>query len=98
MALDPAKLIPVAKRLPPELSLDKEARTRTAIGRAYYALFLATRKAICERLQIDIDNGIDHGVLTNKLFAASSETNNEQLSALAKTLIDLYTARQKADY
>lgn len=98
MSFDPALLVPVAKLLPATALLDKEARTRSAIGRAYYSLFLATRAAIAKAVGKDIDTDIDHGDLTNKLFAASSETNNEDLSATAKTLSDLYMARKQADY
>jgi uncharacterized protein (UPF0332 family) len=98
VSFDPALFVPVAKALPSVSTLDKEARTRSSIGRAYYSLFLATRAAVATAVGKDIDSEIDHGDLTNKLFAAFSQTNNEDLFATAQTLADLYAARKQADY
>jgi hypothetical protein len=98
VSFDPSLLLPIARALPVDLTLDKEARTRSSIGRSYYSAFLATRKAICVALGTHVDNDIGHGELTNQLYSASSASGNSDLSATAKVLQDLYDARKAADY
>ncbi len=71
------------------------ARTRTALGRAYYALMLAVRVAIRKAENKSADVGIaDHGHLWRTL----ENSGVPQLMSLGRTLKDLYEARQKADY
>ena len=97
MSFDPKLFAKVGHSIRQQGNLDKEARIRTAIGRAYYALFLSIRteirtlegKAIHGR-----DDRIDHGALKNLLYLA----NNSDLNNLARTLDELYEARRQADY
>lgn len=97
MHFDPALFAKVGRSITRQGSLDKEARIRTAIGRAYYALFLAIRTAIRNR-EGKATHGrgdrIDHGKLTNFLYAA----NDPELKGLAGILNDLYEVRRQADY
>ena len=79
MSFDPATLIPVAKHLPSEMTLDKEARVRSALGRAYYSLFLATRAAICTAIGKQIDDGVEHGDLTDRMFEAAAASGDDKL-------------------
>ena len=97
MSFDPALFAQVGRSITRQGSLDKEARTRTAIGRAYYALFLEIRTAIRTRegrATHGRDGRIDHGALKNSLASAS----NPELKKLAKHLGELYEARRQADY
>ena len=97
MRFDPALFAKVGRSITRQGSLDKEARIRTAIGRAYYALFLAIRTAIRNREGREIHgrgDRIDHGKLKNFLYAA----NDPKLKSLAGVLNDLYEARRQADY
>ena len=97
MSFDPALFASVGRSLTRQGRLDKEARTRTAIGRAYYALFLAIRTAIRTQEGRAIhgrNDRIDHGKLRDVLASA----NDPDLNSLAKTLSDLYEARRQADY
>ena len=97
MNFDPALFAKVGRSITRKGDIDKEARTRTAIGRAYYALFLSIRTAIRTkegRATHGREDRIDHGLLQNSLSSA----NNPELNNLAKTLSDLYEARRQADY
>lgn len=97
MTFDPALFAQVGKSLTEQGRLDKEARTRTAIGRAYYALYLAIRKVIREAEGKAIHGRQDrvrHGALLSTLASAS----NHDLVVLAETLAELYEARRQADY
>jgi hypothetical protein len=97
MAFDPNLLPPVATSLCSNLSLDKEARTRSAVGRAYYALFLGIRAEVCRQHGKNVDSGVQHGTLKDDLYAAGANGRPE-LTALAKLLSDVYDARRQADY
>ena len=97
MLFDPALFAQVGRSITRQGSLDKEARIRTAVGRAYYALFLAIRTEI--RVQEGSaphgrDDRIDHGKLKDSLASA----NNPDLNRLAEILSRVYEARQQADY
>ena len=97
MRFDPALFAQVGRSIIRHGSLDKEARIRTAVGRAYYALFLAIRTEI--RVQKGRpphgrDDRIDHGNLKNSLASA----NNSDLNRLAEILSRVYEARRQADY
>ncbi len=71
------------------------ARTRTSLGRAYYALMLAVRAAIRTAEHKSIDLSIeDHGHLWRTL----EDSGAPQLMSIGKLLKELYEARQKADY
>lgn len=97
MCFEPALFAKIGRSVVEQGDLDKEARTRTAIGRAYYALFLAIRKAIREEEGRAIHgrrDRVNHGVLQSTLASAS----NYDLVALAETLTELYEARRQADY
>ena len=97
MSFDPALFTKIGRSLTEQGNLDKEARTRTAIGRAYYALFLAIRKAIREAEGKAIHgrgDRVNHGFLQSTLASAS----NIDLVVLAETLSELYEARRQADY
>ena len=97
MSFDPALFAKVGRSITGQGSLDKEARTRTAVGRAYYALFLAIRTAIRTREGKEThgrDDRIDHGKLKNYLASA----NNPDLNGLAEILSQVYEARRQADY
>ena len=97
MLFDPALFAQVGRSIIRPSSLDKEARVRTAVGRAYYALFLAIRTEI--RVQEGRpphgrDDRIDHGNLKNSLASA----NNPDLNRLSEILSRAYEARRQADY
>ena len=97
MRFDPALFAQVGRSIIRPSSLDKEARIRTAVGRAYYALFLAIRTEI--RVQEGSashgrDDRIDHGKLKDSLASA----NNSDLNRLAEILSQVYEARRQADY
>ena len=97
MSFDPALFAKVGRSITRQRNIDKEARTRTAIGRAYYALFLAIRTAIWTQEGREThgrENRIEHGVLKNSLDSAASD----DLNILAKLLGELYDARRQADY
>lgn len=92
---DPVQFAEIAIRIAEEKNYDPESRSRTALGRAYYALFLATRAAIRRAQGRDIDEKIrKHGDLTNVLF----DSGDDELIALGTTLQDLYEYRRRADY
>lgn len=97
MSFDPALFAEVGLSITRQGSIDKEARTRTAIGRAYYSLFLAIRTAIRTQEGKEIhgrEDRIEHGALNNYLASADSP----DLNKLAKILGELYEARRQADY
>jgi hypothetical protein len=94
MSFDPVQFVILARATVDNLALDAEARSRGAIGRAYYALFLAVRVAIFQSKGAPIDGRLSHGRLTDVLF----DSGNEDFLALAQTLQSLYDARQHADY
>jgi hypothetical protein len=71
-----------------------ECRLRTAVGRAYYALYLSTRSAIARRHGIP-ERRITHGLLYTCLQYARMSGG---LRLLGHELQRLYTLRQKADY
>lgn len=98
MSFDPSHLIGVAKHLPGFGGIDKEARTRSSVGRSYYAAFLAVRAAICAATGKHIDDNVSHGDLKDALYAAGSDTGRSDLTATAKILDELYEARRHADY
>ena len=92
---DPAQFARLAADIPSDMRYDKEARTRTALGRAYYGLFLAVRSAIRRQQSKHVDDPIhEHGGLQTALYNADTP----DLTALAMTLGDLYDARMHADY
>lgn len=97
MSFDPKLFAKVGHSITKQGKLDKEARIRTAIGRAYYALFLSIRTEI-RTLEGKAIHGrgdqIDHGALKNFLYLAK----NTDLNNLARTLDELYEARRQADY
>ncbi len=97
MSFDPALFAKVGLSITRRGDIDKEARTRTAIGRAYYALFLAIRTAIRKQESREThgrEDRIDHGALKNSLASAA----NPDLNNLAKLFSELYEARRQADY
>ena len=97
MNFDPALFAQLGKSLTDQGNLDKEARTRTAIGRAYYALYLAIRKVIREaenKATHGRNDRVSHGYLQDTLATAS----DPNLVVLAETLHELYEARRQADY
>lgn len=92
---DPAAFAELGVRIAETEDFDPESRSRTALGRAYYALFLATRVALRNAQGRDIDVRIrNHGRLTDHLFSS----HDDGLIALGKVLQELYDHRQKADY
>lgn len=97
MSFDPALFAEAGQSIAKQGSIDKEARTRIAIGRAYYALFLSIRTAIrTEEGKEPHGRGdqIGHGNLTNVLYSS----DNPELNGLAEILGQLYEARRQADY
>lgn len=94
--LDPAMLLALGEQLSKDASYtDNAAKTRTALGRAYYSLMLALRKAIRQAEGKSIDREIArHGDLWNTLI----DSKVQPLQALGKSLQQLYKARRKADY
>jgi len=72
----------------------EECRLRAALGRAYYALYLATRAVIVRKHGVP-PRSINHGVLHT--YLRHSEAGRE-LQALGQELRRLYALRQQADY
>ena len=72
----------------------QECRLRTALGRAYYALYLATRAAIARRHGIQ-ERRLTHGALLTYLQYARMSS---EVRLLGQELQRLYRLRQKADY
>lgn len=94
---DPALFAEIGKNIANAGSLDKEARCRTALGRAYYALFLSIRSALRQAQGRPIhgrEDHLDHGRLPIALYSAEDPA----LSAIAKLLDELNRARRTADY
>src|SRR5437899_2836273 len=93
---DPAEFASLANQLGDDDSYTSlAARTRTALGRAYYALMLAVRVTIrkAESKSPDVEIA-EHG----HLWRVLEDSGVPQLMALGKRLKDLYEARRKADY
>lgn len=94
---DPSEFAALAADLTDDGKYDKEARTRAALSRAYYALFLSVRSALRTAQGAPThgrDDRIAHGNLPIALYAS----NDPGLNAVAKTLEELYRARRTADY
>jgi hypothetical protein len=93
---DPAEFAKLANQLGDDDNYTNlAARTRTSLGRAYYALMLAVRVTIRNAQKRSPDLGFgDHGHLWRTL----EDSGVPQLMSLGKALKDLYEARQKADY
>src|SRR5436309_399381 len=93
---DPTDFADLANQLGDDNSYTNlAARTRTSLGRAYYALMLALRVAIRNAQKKSPDLGFgDHGHLWRTL----EDSGVPQLMSLGKVLKDLYEAREKADY
>lgn len=88
---DPRKYIQVARRLVKTQDLDREARTRSAINRAYYALFLSVWVALTRAQNRMGEPPPAHGRLKDALYAA-------KFNGLATALNSLYEERARADY
>jgi uncharacterized protein (UPF0332 family) len=71
-----------------------ECRLRVALGRAYYALYLATRAVIIRKHGIP-SRSINHGVLHTHLRHSKA---GREVQALGHELRRLYALRQQADY
>jgi hypothetical protein len=102
-AFDPGEFTFVGKYVLKGQPLDvREARVRTSLGRAYYALFVSVRRAIATKAGKHVDHSIDHGQLQNLLMMGARQEkdpkNSGKLISLASLLSDLMTARLKADY
>lgn len=80
---------PVAGR-----AASSEARTRAALGRAYYALFLAVRGAIAKKHGIP-EGKIAHGSLYTHLQNSKAPPGVQKVG---KALEELYELRRHADY
>lgn len=98
---DPQEFATLARQLastelPPVdgVTASTEARVRTALGRAYYTLFLAVRALISSRYGIHIRR-LDHGILYQALQSSRAEA---KLRHIGRELERLYHLRRKADY
>src|SRR5215218_2154072 len=80
-------------RLQP-LAEANEARVRTALGRAYYALYLLVRAEIARRHGVSI-RSLQHGALYTRL---QSPRASDEVRQLGRDLQLMYTLRQRADY
>jgi hypothetical protein len=86
------RLIDDARREP--LSESNAARVRTALGRAYYALYLLVRTEIMRRHGVPV-RSLQHGAMYTRL---QSPRASDEVRQLGRDLQLLYTLRQKADY
>lgn len=94
---DPMDYAKLAKELPSRLDLPKEARTRAALSRAYYSLFLAVCRQIRSAQGRPVHgrhDRIEHGKVPLALYGPDEPA----LASIAKFLEELYTARIHADY
>src|SRR5215218_9914836 len=80
-------------RLQP-LAEANEARVRTALGRAYYALYLLVRAEIARRHGVSL-RSLQHGAMYTRL---QSPRASDEVRQLGLDLQLLYTHRQMADY
>jgi len=72
----------------------REARVRTAYGRAYYALYLLVRNELERRHKLRT-RALAHGAVYTHLQSSQA---SEEVRQLGRELQRLYTLRQKADY
>ena len=86
-----ADFLDVAKRLEDSPS---EAERRTSIGRSYYALYNVLVALLSSQGVFFHRQGRDHRLLLSYLVKA----DHAEASLIAKTLRDLRTARNDADY
>jgi len=71
-----------------------ECRLRAALGRAYYALYLATRAAIVRKHGVP-SRWITHGLLHTTLRHSKA---GREVQTLGHEMRRLYALRQQADY
>jgi uncharacterized protein (UPF0332 family) len=99
---DPSAFLEVADKVLDNMAIEKRARVRAAIGRAYYSLFLSTRQAGCRSCGKHIDSKVEHGALKDALFAGAARISDDDerttVETLAKLLDELYAARSESDY
>ena len=94
MAFNPPEFVNLAQAVVTTPALHAEARARTAIGRAYYGLFLAVRAAIRVAEGRSADDGMAKGHLPSVLFSSKKD----ELIAVGMLLDSLYSLRRRADY
>ena len=87
---DSSRFLEIANKLLGDSSYRDEAGWRTAIGRAYYAAFLAAKKRLEERGCDFVDVDKIHQEVIQKLKSRKSDTANK--------LSTLRDRRVKADY
>lgn len=87
---DSSRFLEIANKLLGDSSYRDEAGWRTAIGRAYYAAFLAAKKRLEERGCDFVDVDKIHQEVIQKLKSRKSDTANK--------LNTLRDRRVKADY
>lgn len=91
---DPRRFASLAAGLVREPGFPADARCRTAVGRAYYALFLAVRAKYETAGVLTREARIGHGELRARLLGAAAAPARE----VGLTLGALYEARRVADY
>jgi uncharacterized protein (UPF0332 family) len=96
IVLDPADFLHVANELVAGSRSEAltPARVRTAVGRAYYAVFLLIRAELSRRHRVPLRR-IQHGSVYTHL---QSPRAGDELRHAGRELERLYAARQKADY
>jgi len=82
-----------ARALSPEIYAT-EAWVRTAVGRAYYGLYLIVRSAITDRHRISAQR-LSHGALCSHL---QNSRVRREARAIGRHLEYLYSWRRRADY
>ena len=94
--MKPDEFLEVAAFLPRATNCSTpEARVRTTVGRAYYAIYLDS-VALLDAL--DLHPGSQHGNAPTKLYQAAKHHADDTFELVAVALQSLYEARQQADY
>lgn len=92
---EPSDFLELARQLVPSQGQElAEARVRTALGRAYYALYLLVRAEISRKHGI-LPRHLPHGTVYTRL---QSPLASDEVRRLGRNLEWMYTLRQKADY
>jgi len=93
MAIDPKEFTDAAEELRNGRPIEGEVRTRTVVGRAYYAAYLVTRQAIREQTRNPAFDPL-HLELADTLKRA----RDPQVKAIGTALAGMYDYRTSADY
>lgn len=95
--MQPGDFVEVASHVQRLPSCSVEMRARTAVGRAYYGVYLECCDLISHFPEVE-SPGNDHGKVPSRLHELRHLMKDEQFSKLAIMVDTLCTARRNADY